>query len=1051
MPVGGVRLRMLLARLALDPGRFVPVDTLVDGLWGEWPPADAGNALQSLVSRLRRTIRDATGTVDIVLSGPAGYQLAVADDDVDVVRFDRLTGEGRSHLRAGRPVQAEVSFAEALRLWQGTALAEVADAPFAAPVAARLGEAWLAAAEDWCEAVLTLGRPEDALAQLDRLVAGRPLRERLVALRMRALASVGRTVDALADFEQVRRALATELGIDPSTELRDAHLAVLRGQQKPQTRGRAELPAPLTSFVGRDAELADARALLAANRLVSLVGAGGAGKTRLAVELAARASDELGSRVWFVELAPVRSDAGLTDLATAVLSALDLREVRIMDIQPGPVKSALDRLVEHFGGARGLLVLDNCEHLIGGAAELADVLLRKCPTLSVLATTREPLAITGEAGFRVGPLDLPADRASLAEAATSPAVRLFVERAAAALPGFVLDERNLSPIIEICRRLDGMPLALELAAARLRAMTPHQVADLLDDRFRLLTGGSRTSLPRHRTLRGVVEWSWELLTKQERMLARRLAVLAGGADAESAAGVCADEDLPVGDVPYLLASLVEKSLLTVVSGSDGRPRYRMLETVRAYGLAELADCGEAERIDDAFVRYFLGLVTRIEPALRTRDQLHGLAQLNTEHDNVIAALGKAVAAGDARLAADLMAGLVWYWVLTGSQTETVTWSKAVNAMDVRGEPTPAIVGMRLAMLIADHEGDAPAGEYDRLWAEGERVGLRQRFPMLGVMDAIVRLRQGDAERARAAAVRLADSADAWTVAAGRLVLCFVSVHQADAELAEAELVAALDGFRALGERWGTAFTLGLIGQNRMMRGDRAGAVRAFEEAVRIADEVGEPNNLPPMQLMQLAGARGMAGDLDGAERDVRTALANVAAQDVDLHLMGLCVLIHIHVARQDLPAARVLATEAAGLLDDTHRNPSARGALAIAESRIALAAGELAAAADHLAAALAMSLPGADMSTVAGIGERIAVLVGAYGDDLRAAELLGAAAGIRGLLDQGEPTVRELVAALTGRMGEDGYRTAFARGFDHDRQAAIELLRAAVRSEVPTD
>jgi hypothetical protein len=283
------------------------------------------------------------------------------------------------------------------------------------------------------------------------------------------------------------------------------------------------------------------------------------------------------------------------------------------------------------------------------------------------------------------------------------------------------------------------------------------------------------------------------------------------------------------------------------------------------------------------------------------------------------------------------------------------------------------------------------------------------------------------------------------------VLCFVSVHQAEVERAEAELTAALDGFRALGERWGTAFTLGLLGQHRMMRGDLAGAVLAHEEAVRIAEEVGEHNNLPPMQLMQLAAARGMAGDLDGAERDVRAALTTVPPQDVDLRLMGLCVLIHVQVSRRELPAARALAVEAAGLLDDTHRNPQSRGVLAIAESSIALAAGELAAAADHLAAALAMSLPSADMSTVAGIGERIAVLVGARGDDERAAELLGAAAGIRGLLDQGEPNVRGLVVGLTERLGEDGYRTAFARGFERDRETALEHLRAAVRSGVPTD
>jgi predicted ATPase/DNA-binding SARP family transcriptional activator len=1045
VPVGGVRLRMLLARLALDPGRFVSVDALVDGLWGEQPPADAGNALQSLVSRLRRSIRDVDATVDIVLSGPAGYQLAVAPDDVDVIRFERLATEGRAHQRAGLPEQAVATLADAMRLWHGAALADVTDAPFAGTVVARLAETRLAAAEDRSDAEISLGRHADALTGLDELIAAHPLRERLVALRMRALRGMGRTADALADYQRIRQALADELGVDPSAELRAAHLEVLRSPapRAPQARSRVDLPAPLTSFVGRDSELAEAAALLTGRRLVSLVGPGGAGKTRLAVEVAGRAVTRLSGRVWFVELAPVREGAGLADVAPAVLSALDLREVVVLDGPSAGPKDPVTRLVDQFGGAPGLLVLDNCEHLLGGAAELADVLLRRCPELSVLTTTREPLAITGEASYRVGPLDLPVEQAALADARSAPSVRLFVDRATAARPGFTLDEGNLRAVTEICRRLDGMPLALELAAARLRAMTPHQVAELLDDRFRLLTVGNRTSLPRHRTLRGVVEWSWELLTKPERMLARRLATLAGGADEQTVVGVCADAELPAEDVPYLLASLVEKSLLTVVDGVTGQPRYRMLETVRAYGVAELADIGESDRIGAAFVRYFTEFVEHVEPTLRTRDQLTGLAQLGAEHDNVVAAIDRAISASDADSAARLVCAMGWYWMLTGNGSEAFTWGASVAKVISDDHPdTPAITGVRLALLMAEYGGTAPIERFDRQWARAQRVGLVERYPMMGVLEVIARIRQGDPEQALAAADRMVASSDPWASAAGKLTICFVAVHTADASLAATRLNAALEGFRALGERWGITFTLGLIGQYRMMRGDQAGAVAAHEEAVRIAGELGT-HTLPPMQLMQLGAARGMSGDLDGAERDVREALSHADNGDNDLRLMGVCVLIHVAVSRGDYPRARELAAEADLITPD---GPSPHGALGMAKASIALATGDLAEAAVVLADVLAVSESVADMAAIASIGERIAVLVAHRGDDLAAATLLGAAAGIRGMVDQGEPNVRALVAELAESLGPDGYRTAFDSGFGYDRERAVTELRNAVRT-----
>jgi predicted ATPase/DNA-binding SARP family transcriptional activator len=675
--IGGARLRMLLARLALDAGRVVPTATLVDGLWGRRPPADASNALQSLVSRLRKVVPDG-----LLESHPVGYRLAVRPEHVDVVRFERLAAQGHAELRAGQHRQAAATLAEALRLWRGAALADVAEAPFAQPAAVRLTDARVTALADRIEADLALGRHVELAAELEELVTEHPLYERFAGLWIRALYGSGRQADALAAYEHVRRCLADQLGVDPTPQLQAVHLAVLR--RDPELLPRRDPPTPLprstararlTSFVGRDADVAKILALLATSRLVCLVGAGGAGKTRLATEVASALAERDSTGVWFTELAPVGAGA---DLAQAVLTTLGVREVQILDRgQPHQPRTATERLVEVFSAQHGVLVLDNCEHLIGAAATLADTLLSQCPQLRILATSREPLAITGEALHWVGPLELPDESASPEEARDAAAVRLFVDRASAARPGFALDTDTVAAVSQICRRLDGMPLALELAAARLRAMTVDQVATRLDDRFRLLTGGNRTALPRHRTLRAVVDWSWELLTQDEHKLARRLAVLVGGATAEAATQVCVGGDLAAEDVPYLLASLAEKSLLDMAEGTDRQPRYRMLETVRAYGMERLTDAGEVETTQAAFVRYCTDYVEWAEPVMRTSGQLGAIAMLRAEHDNIIASLRQAVDSGDGEAAVRIAVAMSWYWMFSSLESEARAWVRTV--------------------------------------------------------------------------------------------------------------------------------------------------------------------------------------------------------------------------------------------------------------------------------------------------------------------------------------------------------------------------------------
>ncbi|MEW2501038.1 BTAD domain-containing putative transcriptional regulator [Amycolatopsis sp. NPDC047767] len=513
--VAGARLRALLSALAADGGRVVPAGRLVDAVWGEQPPS-TGNALQALVSRLRRA-----GVV--VEAAAVGYRVVA---DVDVVRFEELVRR--------RDTSA---LAEALGLWRGPALADVADNAYFQGTIARLTELRLAAVEEHAEAELRRGGGEELTAELTALLAEHPLRERLAAALMRALCAAGRPAEALTVYERLRKALAEELGTDPSARLSALHTEILRESSvDTQSEARTNLRAGLTSFVGRDADVAQVVKLVAEYRLTTLTGPGGAGKTRLATETARTLLDRTPGDVWFVALAPV-ADA---DVAQAVLSALGLREQGQLGLVAGG--TAADRAVSVLRDRDVLLVLDNCEHVVDAAAELADRLLGECPRLRILATSREPLAVTGEALWPVAPLALPPEGASVTEAMSCASVRLLADRAAAVRPGFEVAEATVEAVTRICRALDGMPLAVELAAARLRSLTIAQLAARLDDRFRLLNAGSRTAMPQHRTLRAVVDWSWELLSEAERTLLRRLAVFSGGATADAAAAVAKTDD-----------------------------------------------------------------------------------------------------------------------------------------------------------------------------------------------------------------------------------------------------------------------------------------------------------------------------------------------------------------------------------------------------------------------------------------------------------------------------------------------------------------------------
>ncbi|MEV6354344.1 BTAD domain-containing putative transcriptional regulator [Streptomyces hydrogenans] len=857
LPVGGPRVRALLTALALRPGRALPVAALVDEVWhGDEPPADAVAALQALVGRLRKAL----GRDRVPSAEGGGYRLGAAREDVDVYRFERLAAEGAAALAAGDPGRAAALLDEALGLWAGPALADLPDRH---AEAARWEARRLDARRARLDAALALGRAADALPELTALCAGRPLDEPLQVLRIRALREAGRAAEALAAYEEVRRTLADRLGADPGPGLR-ALLEDLLAAETPAPARTAPAPgnlrARLTSFVGRDEEIAALRQDLAAARLVTLLGPGGAGKTRLSQEAAERVADTWPDGVWAAELAPVRDPEAVPE---AVLAALGARETVLRGAGAEELRTAgdpLSRLVEHCAGRRMLLLLDNCEHVVGAAARLAESLLARCPGVRILATSREPLGVPGERLRPLGPLP------------EATALRLLGERGVAARPGFEVAE-DPAAAREIVRRLDGLPLAIELAAARLRMLSARQIADRLDDRFRLLTSGARTVLPRQQTLRAVVDWSWELLEGPERAVLRRLAVFTGGCDLEAAEAVCAG---PEGaDVLDVLGALVDKSLVVSAPEESGT-RFRLLETVAEYAGERLDEAGERAAVERAHLTYYRELARRADPELRGAGQIAAMIRLDAEYGNVRTALGRAVAARDEDEALVLVHALLWYWQLRDHRSDALHAVRAVAALgpDPFTPPAAPLVplaepctaappplseeqrwearrGVRLVELInMDHETArwmSPEGQ-DRL-REITAVytpGLPQTCRLPGSFAVFAVLIMGEPERLHELLDVTVDACRSngytWELAHILHMRANMRANRGQwAERAIADADESLDLFERLGDAWGAAEALSARAEahERQLAYDLA--ARDFAAAIDHAERIRAPS------------------------------------------------------------------------------------------------------------------------------------------------------------------------------------------------------------------
>ena len=658
VPLPGTRQQLLLAVLLVDANRVVPASRLIEELWGADPPANPHGALRTQVSRLRRTLGPAGGDL-ATLAG--GYRLTATRDQFDVTRFEDALAEA-AHASGEAALQL---LDEALALWRGPAVGQFADRPFALATAARLEEIRVVAVERRAQLLLAAGRAGEAVASLQPLLADHPAREQARGLFMQALYRAGRHTEALSAFGSWRQYLSEELGLDPSPDLQRIQQDILRhaaGPPNPRSEAGHQLPVlpvPVTSFIGREEDLAGVSGLLTQARLLTLHGPGGVGKTRLALEAAAQAGGAYQDGVCFCDLAAV-TEAHAVLLALATATGLSERAFQPLD----------DQLVRHLAGRQLLLILDNCEHVAQAVADLADRLLKQTRQVTVLATSRERLEVDGEHVWQVRPL--PADGPA------APASRLFLDRARAADPAAARNP-DMAAVAAVCADLDGLPLAIELAAARLPGTTVTELARNLGDRFGLLTVGRRAD-SRHHSLRAVVDWSYEQLTAEQQELFRQLAVFQGSFDAAAANAVAANAVAAgSGDpasVTRLLLHLVDRCLVTAELDHSST-RYRLLETLRSYGLERLAEHGQLAAAHARHARWAAHLVAQAERGLRGADEANWARNLDRQVGDLRAARDW-LADHDPGRALQMAAQLHWY-ALWRCHSEVFRWAEASTA------------------------------------------------------------------------------------------------------------------------------------------------------------------------------------------------------------------------------------------------------------------------------------------------------------------------------------------------------------------------------------
>jgi predicted ATPase/DNA-binding SARP family transcriptional activator len=1100
----GRRARALLAVLVVRRGQVVASDLLVELVWPDQPPGAGRNALQALVSRTRRTLGPAGGSL---ATAGEGYRLDLPTEAVDADRFERAVvaareraGGSEGSAAAGR-APGEVAagwdgssdgpaeLREVLAAWRGDPYLDVVDDPATVAAASRLTELRREAIDLDAEAVLHAGGGPELVADLQGWAAEDPLRERTHRALALALYRAGRQADALDVLARLRDRLRDELGLDPAPETDALYAAVLRRDlaldasapsgpdPAPDVRHdrTRHLPPARTSFVGRDAEVAALHAGLEQARLVTLVGPGGTGKTRLAIE-ALRDLDPPDGTV-LVELAPV---ADPDDVLQQLADALGI------DPEPGgaPVgaapaggttagraaartRSLEDRVTDHLRDAAMVLLLDNCEHVIDAAADLVELVLDAGPGVRVVATSREGLRVQGELLQPVPPLPLPPARGpggavDDAEAATltaHDAVRLFVARATAADPGFRLDATTAPAVVEICRRSDGLPLALELAAARTATLPVTELAARLEDRFRLLTGGRR-SVRRQQTLEAVVAWSYDLLDPRQRWLLRRLGAYAGPVAVDLVeALVAADgsepaaERLAAAEVLPVLVELADRSLLTLepitVVGADGEPAsittVRLLETIRAFAQEHLTREDDAVAVRTAHASVLADRARAAAVAIRGHEQLRWLDQLDRELDELRGALAWWLQTDPARAVA-MAADLAWYWWLHDHHDEGIRWvEEALERAGDDADPTAAAVAAGLLGLLqlTSNRIEAAARSSARARAALAAAGDPPPFESVAVpllATYVEALSGGDPRAALAETEATLERAEAlgehWVAAAGSFMLLGVRASLGDHEGGWAAADRALTAAARSGDRWAGYQTRSLLAFDLTKVGRYREAADHLDQALSLAQEIGSRGQARAIRVQQ-AAVRMLSGDLDGAERQLTDLLASGPVHGRDLSEGMLHLALGMTRRRRgEVAGARDAYRDAVTAFDASDEAIGAAEALA-GLTHAEVAAGDLSAAAVALRAAVGRAAGYPDelslAATVPLLHEAAADLASTRGDLEVAMWHLGRAAALReavgaGLVAGERFDIDRIEAAVRAGLSASTADTAWADG-----------------------
>lgn len=1081
VPVPGAKVRAVLADLLVAAGQPVSADRLIDDIWADDPPGNPAGTLAAKVSQLRRALEDAeSGGRHLVVSPPPGYRLAATE--VDALRFRALLATAREADGAEARIRA---LTEALALWRGPAFADFADAEFTRAAGAQLEEQRLVAVEELAETRLSLGAYREVASELTAFVRANPLRERLRANYLRALYGAGRQAEALDSYEDLRTQLADELGLDPSPELVALQRAIL-GQElevaaapRPGAvvrRRTTNIPAQRTALIGRDRELGELDRAVRETRLVTLTGPGGVGKTRLALTAAAGLTGAFRDGAWLVELAPLQPTTADNPLwlAESVAQVLGIRAPEGMPADP--VELLRDTLAEQ----QLLLVLDNCEHVVEHAADLAELLLGAAPELHILATSQEQLRLPGEEVVPVAPLAVPDRGSSRAELEKSSAVELFVNRARAGDRAFVLDDETAEPVAILCRRLDGIPLALELAATRVRALGVHDMVARLDDRFKLLATGHRGAPPRQQTLTAMIDWSWSLLDEAEQAVLRRLAVHAGGCTLDAAETVCATQHPatepagpaqsgrsgseafpgPLEQSPALDAAIIADIVARLVDRSlvqaKGR-RYRLLESVAAFSLDRLAEAGETEAVHLAHHRYYLRLAEQAAPELYGADQRRWLRRLDDESPNLRIALDGFVRAGAADAALRLVDALAWYWLLRGRLGEARRWFDAALALGGATTHRAPVLAWRTGFSFLQGEFTDGAQRLAEGLAAYDAVDDPGRRARAELFLALSALESGDLP-ALLALIRRAlpvceQLGDRWGAACAHVVLAKSAHATVDLPALERHSRAAGRMFTEIGDRWGRLQATEWLGGLAELTGDLSGAAEIHTEALGLAQEL-ELWGQVCTHLCWLGWISMQATEFERAREYAEQALRTSADHGYGPGRMFASVVLAFVARRDGAPetAEHIMREIIAA-------TPVAEDEVPLFLPMLQVELGYLMAQRGEPAAALTMQLTAFDgaqrIAAPRDTAFALAGLAGAaagLGEFDTAARLLGAAATVRAiygfpLLPAERPDIDRPTAAARTALGDSAFTAAYTTGTELDPVAAAALATALTGSQ----